>query len=139
MSVKVFLDTNVLFSSVLSSEGTPMQAYRKAVTPPSRLYICEQTLEELNRTFKVKFPDRVLQLQGFLESMLPSVTVVPIPAEQIEAETLIRDESDRPIFRAAIAVSIDVFVTGDKDFLESGIINPIVMTPIEFIRNEERA
>ena len=46
----------------------------------------------------------------------------------------IRDISDRPILRAAIEAKADVLLTGDKDFLESGVNNPAIMTPAEFLK-----
>jgi putative PIN family toxin of toxin-antitoxin system len=131
--VIVLFDTNIIFSAILKPDGTPMQAYRKAVTPPNRLVICEQTLEELRRTFRVKFPDTMPQLERFLEAALPHIKVVPIPNQPIADEALIRDESDRPIFRAAVAAGAEMLVTGDKDFLESGIENPKIMTAAEFV------
>ena len=48
-------------------------------------------------------------------------------------ETQIRDVNDRPILRAAIEAKADVLLTGDKDFLESGVKNPAIMTPAEFL------
>ena len=48
-------------------------------------------------------------------------------------ETQIRDVNDCPILRAAIEAKADVLLTGDKDFLESGVKNPAVMTPAEFL------
>ena len=44
-----------------------------------------------------------------------------------------RQVNDRPILRAAIEANADVLLTGDKDFLESGLKNPIIMTPAEFL------
>lgn len=41
---------------------------------------------------------------------------------------------DRPILRAAIEAKADVLLTGDKDFLESGVKNPKIMTPAEFLQ-----
>lgn len=41
---------------------------------------------------------------------------------------------DRPILRAAIEAKADVLLTGDKDFLESGVKNPMIMTPAEFLQ-----
>jgi predicted nucleic acid-binding protein len=73
------------------------------------------------------------QLERFLEAALLHIKVVPIPNQLIAEEALIRDESDRPIFHAAVAADVDVFVTGDKDFLESGIENPKIMMAAEFV------
>ena len=49
------------------------------------------------------------------------------------SESQIRDADDRPILRAAIAAKADVLLTGDKDFLESGLKKPMIMTPAEFL------
>ena len=42
--------------------------------------------------------------------------------------------NDRPILRAAIHAGADILLTGDKDFLESGILNPKIMTAAEFVK-----
>ena len=54
-------------------------------------------------------------------------------------ESEIRDAKDRPILRAAIKANVDAILTGDKDFLESGIEKPKIYTAREFIDlSEER-
>ena len=35
--------------------------------------------------------------------------------------------------QAAINANADVLLTGDKDFLESGVTHPVIMTPAEFL------
>ena len=42
--MRVLIDTNVLFSAALNSNGTPFQAYVKAVTPPNTGIICRQMM-----------------------------------------------------------------------------------------------
>ena len=59
--------------------------------------------------------------------------MIPVPVEEVMTETQIRDVDDRPILRAAIEAKADVLLTGDKDFLESGVKNPMIMTPAEFL------
>ena len=49
------------------------------------------------------------------------------------SELQIRDVNDRPILRAAINAKADILLTGDKDFLESGLENPVIMTPVGFL------
>ena len=39
------------------------------------------------------------------------------------------------ILRAAIEAKADVLLTGDKDFLESGVKSPAIMTPAEFLKD----
>ena len=58
---------------------------------------------------------------------------MPIPTDQKAAEAKIRDVNDRPILRAAIEAHADILLTGDKDFLEAGLDNPLILTPAEFL------
>ena len=72
-------------------------------------------------------------LEHFLSIALLAMEVVPTPIEEAEEENYIRDVADRPILRAALNAKVDVLLTGDKDFLESGVTNPKIMTAAEFI------
>lgn len=45
----------------------------------------------------------------------------------------IRDINDYSVLYTAIIENIDIFITGDKDFLEVDIEIPRIMTPSEFI------
>ena len=83
--------------------------------------------------FKKKFPHRLTSLNDFLSISLLTLEIVPIPDKENKAEEQIRDSKDRPILRAAIEARADILLTGDKDFLESGVKIPAVMTPAEFL------
>jgi len=52
----------------------------------------------------------------------------------IKSDTCPQDVNDRPILRAAVNAKVDAIITGDKDFLESGIIKPKSLTAAEFLR-----
>ena len=69
----------------------------------------------------------------FLSLALTTLEVVPIPVIEYDIEGKVRDIKDRPILRAAINAGADILLTGDKDFLESGIEDPRVMTASEFV------
>ncbi|MDR1538557.1 MAG: putative toxin-antitoxin system toxin component, PIN family [Clostridiales bacterium] len=86
------------------------------------------------RVYNRKFSDKLDLLQAFLAFALPVLEVVRTPTLDLEVEAKIRDVSDRPILRAAIAANADIIITGDKDFLESAIDNPRIMTAAEFVR-----
>lgn len=87
----------------------------------------------MKRIFNKKFPNRLAALDKFLSVALLTLELVPVPTEEDMTETQIRDVNDRPILRAAIEAKADVLLTGDKDFLESGVKNPAIMTPAEFL------
>lgn len=131
--MRVLIDTNVLISAALSANGVPYQAYVKAVTYPNHGLICEQNVDEMKRIFNKKFPNRLAALDRFLSIALLTMELVPIPTDEDIAELQIRDVEDRPILRAAMEAEADVLLTGDKDFLESGLKRPAIMTPSEFV------
>ena len=62
-----------------------------------------------------------------------TLELVPIPTEEYTSEGQIRDVADRPILRAAINANADILLIGDKDFLESGLTHPKIMTAAEFV------
>lgn len=133
--MRVLIDTNVLISAALNPNSVPSQAYQKAASYPNRGLICEQNVDELKRIFNKKFPSRLAALDKFLSTALLTLELVPTPSDERAEETLIRDIKDRPILRAAIEAQADVLLTGDKDFLESGVEYPLILTPAEFVHS----
>lgn len=79
-------------------------------------------------------PMELAALDRFLSTALLILELVPVPADENASEMKIRDVNDRSILRAAIETKADVLLTGDKDFLESGVKNPAIMTPAEFLK-----
>ena len=49
------------------------------------------------------------------------------------SEVKIRDAKDRPILRAALNAHVDLLLTGDKDFLESAISVPRIVSVMAFL------
>jgi putative PIN family toxin of toxin-antitoxin system len=131
--VKVFIDSNVLISAARNPNGKPFLAFLKAVTFPNVGVICDQNIDEIRRIFNRKFPNQIPLLEHFLAEALPFLLVVSTPTDELDDEEKIRDVSDRPLLRAAIAAGADIMITGDKDFLESGVSVPRVMTIAEFL------
>ena len=127
--MRILIDTNVLISAALSANGTPFQAYIKATSYPNHGLICEQNVDEMKRIFNKKFPQRLESLNKFLSIALLTLELVPIPTDENLSELQIRDVNDRPIINA----KADILLTGDKDFLESGLENPVIMTPVGFL------
>lgn len=136
--MNVFLDTNILISAVLNSNSIPAKAFIKAVSFPNRGLVCEQNIDEMRRIFNRKFPAKIQALETFLSLALLTLEVVNIPDLEYTSENSIRDVNDRAILRAAIFAKADVLVTGDKDFLESDIVNPKILTAAEFLDFESK-
>ena len=133
--MRVLIDSNVLFSAVYSKGSVPHQAFNKAVEPPYQCLICKQSIVELRRAYNKKFPDKISALEQFISFVLSVVEVVPIPHTIHMEEDKIRDADDRPILRAAIKAGADIIVTGDKDFLDSSVTMPTIMTAAQFVQS----
>jgi len=133
--MRILIDTNILVSAALFPKSVPAKAFFKAVTPPHHAVVCDYSMEELRRVFNTKFPHKIQDYERFVSIMAVSVEIVSTPPddESVESETQIRDIKDRPILRAAIIAKADLLVTGDKDFLESGVINPRIVTATTFL------
>lgn len=131
--MRVLIDTNILISAALSSKGTPYQAFIKAVTYPNHGMVCEQNIDELRRIFNRKFPQKIHALETFLSLALMTLELVPTPVEEHVSESKVRDVNDRPILRSAIHAKADILLTGDKDFLESGLATPQILTAADFV------
>ena len=136
--MKVLIDTNILISAAYSRFGIPNQAYKKAIEPPYQAFICEQTIEEFRRIFNRKFPDKIYAFESFIASSLSMISVIPVPLSPHANEDAVRDADDRPILRAAIQANVDIILTGDKDFLESGLTTPQIMTAAAFVNLPQR-
>lgn len=131
--MRVLIDTNVLISAALSNSGTPFHAFIKAVSAPHQGLICEQNIDEMRRVFNRKFPNKINALESFLALSMLTLEVVPIPSQTQPTEQQVRDETDRPILRAALAANADIILTGDLDLLQAELTRPLVLTPAQFL------
>ncbi len=133
--MNVLIDTNILVSAALFPRSVPARAFFKAVSPPFHAMVCDYSLDELRRVFNTKFPKKIQDYERFLSIMAVAVKIVSTPPEEasVEGESKIRDIKDRPILRAATAAKANLLISGDKDFLESGIIEPHIMTAAAFL------
>ena len=131
--MRILLDTNILISAALFSGGTASQAYTKAVTHPNKGVVCDWSIEELHRVFNRKFPSRIDFLNQFIAMASVAIEIIPTPVVAVPDEVKIRDVKDRPILRAAQDAGVDILLTGDKDFLESGVACPVILDPATFL------
>lgn len=129
----VMIDTNIIFSAVLFPNGKTAQALLKALQPPYQPVISDYVIDELRQKVREKFPHRLMELESFLFNFLPAFKVVSTPEEDLEEEKMIRDTKDRPILRAALSAGTDLILSGDKDFLQSAIEYPQIVSVPDFL------
>ena len=131
--MKIMLDTNILISAALFPRGKTAKALYKALASPYKPMISDYVLDEFRRKFSEKFSDKQDEMEEFLSGFLTVVQVVLTPEVEAEPEGKIRDPKDRPILRAALDAHADLFLTGDKDFLESQVTDPRIISVPDFL------
>ena len=131
--MRIMIDTNIFISAALFPTGRAAEALLKALAFPYEPVICDYIVDELHRKFKEKFPKRTEELEAFLKGILSCVELVSTPNKASPDETKIRDIKDRPILRAALNAHADLFLTGDKDFLDSSIEDPRILSVASFL------
>ena len=134
--MRCLIDTNILISAALFPDSVPARAFMKAVSPPHDAVVCDYSLYEMRRVYNWKFTHKIPDFERFLSLLALSIEIVPTPEEAGEGmrdEQKIRDLNDRPIYLAALAAGVDGILTGDKDFLESGVVHPKMLTAAEFV------
>jgi len=134
--IHVMFDTNVLISVILNRRSVPGAVWEKASDPPYAIVLCDQILDELRRVFNRKFPHRIPDMEQFLSMGRYDIVTLTDDDTADADEGKIRDVNDRPILRAARKANVDILVTGDKDFLESTVTNPRIMTATQFLQVE---
>lgn len=135
--MRIMIDTNIVISAALFPDGRAAQALHKALLPPNRPLICDYVVNELHDKFGTKFADRQLELEAFLYTAMRDMEIVPTPIEEADTEYLIRDVKDRPILRAALDIHADLLLTGDRDFLESSVTDPRIISAAQFLDSDE--
>jgi predicted nucleic acid-binding protein len=131
--MRIFLDTNVLFSAVVFPKSIARQAFEE-ILMHHVLVICEYSLVEMERILREKVPhkipiwDRLIAGTKFELAYTPlDPTVYSVPS--------IRDEKDLPILVSAYIAEPDLLITGDRDFHTTEIREHLAMcTPVEFLQ-----
>ncbi len=90
-------------------------------------------IEELRLVVERKFPAKRKFLDRFFLE-LPFELVYTPKLLDLEEFPEMRDTKDSPILATAIMEDIDVFLTGDKDFLVLDVEMPEIITMSEFLQ-----
>ncbi len=131
--IRIMFGTNILVSAILNDRGTPNAALLKAFESQYSLVLCDQIIDELRRVYNVKFPSRIPDMERFISTAHYDLVTLTATDTLLADEDAIRDVADRPLLRAARKAQVDILVTGDKDFLESGLKIPKIMKAAEFL------
>ncbi len=125
------LDTNILVSSIFFP-SLQTKALITEIICHHRLILCDYVVKELRFVVERKFPSKSTVLEDFFYTLHFELVHV---SENIGREDIpsVRDKKDTPILAAAIQHNVDIFITGDKDFLVLDIDKPHIITMTEFV------
>ncbi|MDR1179557.1 MAG: putative toxin-antitoxin system toxin component, PIN family [Spirochaetales bacterium] len=128
--MRIMLDTNVLISAIVfPNDRMDTLIYKAALD--HRLILSSYIIDELLKVTERKFPAKAKDVDLFL-TRLP-YELVYTPKEPKRDLFTIRDMDDYPALYSAIVEDVDLFVTGDDDFLDVEIEKPEIITPSEFL------
>ena len=116
-SLKLVIDTNILISAALSSQGAPARLVRCALAQ-HQLVFSQATLDELRtRLYRPKF-DRYISLES-RERLLHDMSAAAHWVEVGEPALYCRDREDDKFFETALKAQADYLVSGDNDVLQA--------------------
>lgn len=121
--MKILLDTNVLISALVFG-GQAGKLLNILFSSEHELFVSEYIDKEFKAKLDIKWPskaDQIYQLYRQLDFHFCEST----------NKTLgnLRDQKDIPVLSDALYHGIDLILTGDKDFLESGLDHPLIYSP----------
>lgn len=119
-SLKLVLDTNVLISAALSSQGVPAQLVRLVLERHS-LVFSQATFDELRtRLYRPKF-DRYIRIDQ-RERLLHDFNACAHWVEMGEPAHYCRDRDDDKFFETALMAEASYLISGDNDLLEAPLL-----------------
>ena len=131
--MRVMLDTNVFISMIFFPSGQTREL-AKRLTDEHQIVVCDYVIEELRLVVDRKFPEKKMYLDQFFRELPFELVYTP---KEIDTRSfpVMRDVKDSPILATAILENVDVFITGDKDFLVLDVEAPEIVTMTEFLKN----
>lgn len=130
--MRVMLDTNI-FVSMIFFPSTQTRELAKRLTDSHQIIVCDYVVEELRIVTDRKFSGKRNDIDRFFFE-LPFELVYTPQMVDLDDPPEIRDPKDSPILAAAVMEDVDVFVTGDKDFLVLDIDMPEIVTMADFLK-----
>ena len=124
------VDTNILFSAIIFPKGQAANAFTHCLLN-HELVISTYVINELKQVLKKKKPEKLSAIDDFFEKLSFELAYT---SDNIETELFsIRDPKDYPVLYTAIIENVDILISGDKDFKDTDVTHPEILTPQEFL------
>ena len=129
--MRVMLDTNIFISMIFFPSGQTRKL-AKRLTESHQIVVCDYVIEELRLVVDRKFPDKRNAINRFFVELPFELVYTPKVLDQVGLPEM-RDPKDSPILATAVMEDIDIFLTGDKDFLILEVDSPEILTMTDFL------
>ena len=133
--MRLMVDANIIISASLFPQSIVGDVFTHVVNN-HELVLCEYTLNEIRNVFKRKFPNRIKYLNKFITNL--KYELIKFKINDLDKYPQIRDIKDTPLLAYAIEAKVNILLTGDKDFDETSIENPKIITPRKYIEEYMR-
>ena len=134
---KLFLDSSVLLSGLVSSIGASAEILRLAEAEVFELIVCQTVLDEVKRNLKKKLPEFLPFLYSAIDILKPIIAQDELKLQK-ELKPYFSKTTDQIIFQTAQKVKADYLITLDKKHLLTPKIKEIskvsIISPGEFVR-----
>jgi len=133
--LRVVLDTNVLVSALLSSEGIPNQVLRQA-KQNYQLFTSHEILEEArDALLKPRIQRKIMLPENKIQAFLFSIQRIAVIVENLPSLKIIEDDpDDNMILACAIKIKADYLVSGDTHLRKLGSYKGIqIISLTEFL------
>ena len=121
--MRIMLDTNILISAIIY-DGKIEKLLKELRNNKHQLVISDYIDKEFKAKVNKKWSKKAEEI--FAEYETYNFTIYPSTTKILGK---VRDKKDIPVLSDAIFHEVDILLTGDKDFLESEIKNPLIISP----------
>jgi uncharacterized protein len=130
LALRLVIDTNVLVSAALKSEGLQRTTFLLAITNPARLYVSPPILEEYAEV--LSRPELSIRkgLRLHLLQLIKNRGHLVTPSRRIEVTS---DPDDNIFVECADAARADYLITGNRRHFPPFWKNTKIITPREFV------
>lgn len=136
-SLKIFLDSSVIVTAVLSPIGGSFRLFQEAKLNRIEIYISHFIFDEVITTLQRKYPAKLSSFYELIRENPINFVKDPSP-KSIATLTNFIHPDDAPILAAAIRSKPDFLITWDKKhFLKKEVISNVrftICTPKEFLQ-----
>ena len=140
--MKVLLDTNIWISGLLWG-GNPRRIIQLAVSEQIVLYSSKLLVDELQATLAYpKLQRRLEKLAITAEELLLKVAAITQLSQPVAISDVdrLRDPKDKIVLETALAVPVEVIISGDEDLLILREFQQIpILTTKQFLENYQFA